>query len=92
MSQAGLVRRAGPACLFSMSIKHPKERRMVAFDWFIGSFSELQSSRKFDSESLMARILFGELAIKYLSKKIDTGEEFRILSFDFFFRISYLSL
>ena len=31
----------------------------------------------------MARIFFGELTRKGLSKKMDTGDEFRILSFDF---------
>ena len=40
----------------------------------------------------MARILFGELTRKDLSKKMDIGEEIRILCFDFFFRISFLRL
>ena len=51
-------------------------------------FSMLQSSCKFDLENSMARILFRELARKDLSKKIDTGEEFRI----FYFRILFLCL
>ena len=37
----------------------------------------------------MARILFGELTRKDLSKKMDTGEEFRILSFDFSFSLEF---
>ena len=40
----------------------------------------------------MAIILFGELARKDLSNKMDTGENFRILFFDFYFRISFLCL
>ena len=62
--------------MFSMSIKHPKGRGMGAFYWFIGNC-------KFDSDSSMARILFGELARRDSLKKMDTEEEFRILSFDF---------
>ena len=80
-----------------MSIKHTKGRRMDAFDWFIGNsliyFSALQTdSRKFVLESLMARNLFAELARKDLLKKMDTGQDFRILSFYFYFKISLFPL
>ena len=73
-----------------MSIKHPKERRMDAFDWFTGDGLILERCRV--PTSLIPRvqwrkILFGELTRKDLSKKMNTGEEFRILSFDCFFRI-----
>ena len=39
----------------------------------------------------MAGILFGELTRKDLSKKMDTGEEFRILFLDFSFRILFFT-
>ena len=59
---------------------------MDAFDWFMATsyFSALQR----DSEI----ILFGELARKDLLKKMDTGEELRILSIDYYLRISFLRL
>ena len=66
--------------------------RIWLVHWRRSYFSALQSSRKFDSESSVARILFGELTRKDFSKKMDTGEEFRILSFDFSFTISFLRL
>ena len=70
-----------------MSIKYRKGRRIDAFDWFIGDGLILARCR-----FSMVRILFGELARKDLSKKMDAGEEFRILFFDFYFRISFLRL
>ena len=43
--------------VFSMSIKHPKGKRIGAFDWFIVDCVLQRDSRKFDSESSIARIL-----------------------------------
>ena len=82
--------------VFSTSIKHPKK----GGEWthLISSlatvyFSTLQTdSRKFDSESSMARILFKELERKRIYRIRDTEKGFRILSFDFCFRISFLRL
>ena len=77
-----------------MSIKHSKGRQMDAFDWFIGDGLILARCRVPASliQSSMARIFFGEMTRKGLSKKMDTGDEFRILSFDFSFRISFIRL
>ena len=65
-----------------MSIKHPKGKRIDAFDWFIGDGLVLARCR--DPGSLIWRvqwrILLGELIRKKLSKKMDTGEEFKIFS------------
>ena len=74
-----------------MSIKHRKGRQIDAFDWIVGDGLILAHCREipayFNGENFIRRA-----ARKNLSKKMFTGEEFRILSFDFFFRISFLRL
>ena len=67
-----------------MSVKHPKGRRMGAFDCFIDD-CVLVRCREINGENI------GEPARKYLSKKLDT-REFRFLSSIFYFRISFLRL
>ena len=68
-----------------MPIKHPKGKRMNAFDRFIGSGLILARCRF--PASLIRRV-------QWRDKKgfmEDTGKEFRILSFDFSFRISFFA-
>ena len=74
--------------MFNKSIKHPKGRRMGAFDRFISDCLNLAYCRE-SPTSFIQRV---QLARKDLPKKMNTGEEFRILSFDFYFRITLICL